>query len=75
MAEFVQIGNVAFNPRYVVSIEFGEYRQWLTNDDFEIIPAVFVRFSSKLPTETFVGEEYRLFMEWWERKAEVYKVV
>ena len=66
MAEFVQIGDYAFNPALITRIQFFDNDHgkrvviWFSVDDYEL---------------EFTGDDYQLFLRWWERKAEVYKVV
>jgi len=62
MAEFVQIGDQAFNPEQVVAVVFEEEKK--------------VYLALSIPTRiTFTGDEYDLFLKWWECKANVDKVV
>ena len=61
MAEFVQIGDSAFNPNLLTEVEFrGDH--------------VALYFTDKPPT-IFYGESYEAFKVWWERKADVDKVL
>jgi len=64
MVEFIQIGERAFNPRLVTMIWFNETRHEVT-----------LWFAAEIEPLTLCGTDYDTFMRWWERKADVHKVV
>jgi len=60
MAEFVQIGDMAFNPDLVTDVHFEN------KAEHPNVTLYFIRGS-----DTLFGERYEAFKNWWERHATV----
>ena len=68
MAKFVQIGNQAFNPKWVSSIDISDTPKQVT------LSFAVAHSSLNAPTLEFKDDEYDLFMQWWEEIADIYRV-
>ena len=71
MAQFVQIGDEAFNPEHIIHVTLVEHDGSIRLTRLRVVSVFFTEGI----TRQFENEDFDSFMRWWEESADVQKAV